>query len=236
MARKRSGCSSARCSAMRPPIEQPIRIGRSSSSAVMISRIIVVYCAEVSWYSSSCQPAGGDDLPCQGMSKAMTRWFARDARVVHQRRGTGARRARGVQAQQRRALAGLLDIDAVRPAEQIEMHVAADDRLESRAHALGSFGAQLGQRFLEVAKIGHEDLQVALGLQHAPLDQRHQVVRARRRPLAPEFLPFLFRARAAQRPTTASRTARASPTRSGPRRSRSARRSGRLPGGTSSSG
>jgi len=67
------GCSSARCSAMRPPIEHPIAMGLSSSSAVMMSRIIVVYCAEVSRYSSLCQPAGGDDLPCQGMSKAMDR-------------------------------------------------------------------------------------------------------------------------------------------------------------------
>ena len=79
----------------------------------MISRIMVVYCAEVSWYSSLCQPAGGDDLPCQGMSKAMTRWFAGDARVVHQRAVLPAVGAGGVQAQQRRALAGFLDIDAV---------------------------------------------------------------------------------------------------------------------------
>jgi hypothetical protein len=33
---------------MRPPIEQPIRIGFSSSSAIMTSRIIAVYCADVS--------------------------------------------------------------------------------------------------------------------------------------------------------------------------------------------
>ena len=113
MARKRSGCSSARCSAMRPPIEQPIRIGRSSSSAVMISRIIVVYCAEVSWYSSLCQPDGGDDLPCQGMSKAMTRW----PRVMRAS-FISARYCRPsapavCRHKQRRALAGLLDIDAM---------------------------------------------------------------------------------------------------------------------------
>jgi len=57
---------------MRPPIEQPITIGLSSSSASDTARIISVYCAEVSWYSSFCQPAGGEDLPCQGMSNAMT--------------------------------------------------------------------------------------------------------------------------------------------------------------------
>jgi hypothetical protein len=33
---------------MRPPIEQPIRIGFSSSSAFITSMIMVVYCAEVS--------------------------------------------------------------------------------------------------------------------------------------------------------------------------------------------
>jgi hypothetical protein len=37
------GSSSARCSAMRPPIEQPIRIGLSSPSAAEISSTIVVY-------------------------------------------------------------------------------------------------------------------------------------------------------------------------------------------------
>jgi hypothetical protein len=47
---------------------------RSSSSAVITSRIMAPYWAEVSRYSSLCQPDGGDDLPCQGMSKAMTRW------------------------------------------------------------------------------------------------------------------------------------------------------------------
>src|SRR5258708_9959996 len=56
----------------------------------------------------------------------------------------------------------------------------------------GSLAAQLGERFLEVTQIGHEDLEIALGLEHAPLDQRHQVVRAGRRLLAPEFAPFLF--------------------------------------------
>jgi hypothetical protein len=46
-----------------------------------------------------------------------------------------------MQAQQRRALAGFLDIDPVRSAEQLEMHVAAGDRLEPRFHA-GAPGAR----------------------------------------------------------------------------------------------
>ena len=98
----------------------------------------MVYCAEVSWYSSLCQPDGGDDLPCQGMSKAMTRWLRVTRCVVHQRAVLPAVGAGGVQAQQRRARACLLDIDAVMPPEQVEMHVAADDRLELRGHALNS--------------------------------------------------------------------------------------------------
>ena len=101
----------------------------------MISSTMVVYCAEVSWYSSSCQPAGGEDLPCQGMSKAMTRCFAVTRASFISAAILPPVAAGGVQAQQRRALARLLDIDAMRPAEQIEMHVAADDRLEPRAHA-----------------------------------------------------------------------------------------------------
>ena len=157
--------------------------------------------------------------------------FCGDARVVHQAAILPPVAARGVQAQQRRALARLLDIDAVRPAEQIEMHVAAGDRLEPRAHAAAPVRAQLGERFLEVAQMRHEDLQIAFGLQHAPLDQRQQIVGARRRPHAPELLPFLL-----GRPQRKGRgrhheRALASPTRCGPRRSGSARRSARPPAG-----
>jgi hypothetical protein len=61
---------------------------------------------------------------------------ARDAFVVHQRPVLAPVGARGVEAQQWRALAGLLDIDPVLAAEQIELEVAADDRLECRGHAL----------------------------------------------------------------------------------------------------
>ena len=132
------------------------------------------------------------------MSKAMTRWRRGDALVVHQRAVLPAVGARGVQAQQRRALARFLDIDAVMAPEQIEMHVAADDRLESRAHAPAPAGAQFGQRFLEVAQIGHEDLQIAFGLQHPPLDQRHQVVGARRRPAHQNFCHSSSGARSAK--------------------------------------
>ncbi len=39
-----------------------------------------------------------------------------------------------MQAEQRNALAGLLDIEPVRLAEQVEMKIAAGNRLEARAH------------------------------------------------------------------------------------------------------
>ena len=93
-----------------------------------------MYCAEVSWYSSLCQPDGGEDLPCQVEGDdAVT---ARDALIVHQRAVLPSVGAGGVQTQQRGALAGLLDIEPMFPPEQIEMHVAAGDRLELDAHAL----------------------------------------------------------------------------------------------------
>ena len=112
-----------------------------------------------------------------------------------------------MQTQQRHALAGLLKINAMLAPEQVEMHVATDDRLECHAHAaapegrslrsrersLRSWGAQLGQRFLEVAQIGHEYLQIAFRLEGAPFDQRHQVMRAGRWLAAAEFFPFRFR-------------------------------------------
>ena len=59
----------------------------------------------------------------------------RDARIVHQGTILAPVGAGGVQAQQRGTLARFLDIETVRPAEQIEMHIAAGDRLEFRAHA-----------------------------------------------------------------------------------------------------
>ena len=83
--------------------------------------------------------------------------------------------AGGVQAHQRNARAGLLDIDAVRLAADLEMDVAADHRLDI-ALMSGTFPFMppwQRQRFLEIAQMGHERSQVALGLAPAPLDQRH---------------------------------------------------------------
>ena len=65
----------------------------------------------------------------------------RDARIVHQPAILPRVGAGGVQADQRNALAGLLDIEPVRLAEQVEMQIAAGDRLEARAHRAASFGA-----------------------------------------------------------------------------------------------
>ena len=61
--------------------------------------------------------------------------FRRHPRIVHEAAILAAVGAGGMQAEQRRALAGFLDIDPVRLAEELEMHVAAGDRLELRAHA-----------------------------------------------------------------------------------------------------
>ena len=59
----------------------------------------------------------------------------RDARIVEQAAILPPVGAGGVQAEQRNALACLLDIEAVRAAEQVEMQIAADGRFETRAHA-----------------------------------------------------------------------------------------------------
>ena len=80
----------------------------------------------------------GDDAMARG-----------DARIVHQRAVLAAIAAGGVQAKQRHALARFLDVKPVRPAEQIEMHVAADDRLESRAHAAPPTGRSLASASLK---------------------------------------------------------------------------------------
>ena len=60
---------------------------------------------------------------------------ARHTGIVHQAAILPPVGAGGVQAEQRRALARLLDIDAVRPAGQLEMHITTDDRFEIGAHA-----------------------------------------------------------------------------------------------------
>ena len=54
-----------------------------------------------------------------------------------------------MQAKQGRALAGLLDIDAMGAPEQIEMHIAAEDRLEARAHATTPAGRSLAKASLK---------------------------------------------------------------------------------------
>ena len=57
-----------------------------------------------------------------------------DARVVHQPAILPRIGAGGVQAEQGNALARLLDIEPVRLVEQVEMQVAAGNRLEARFH------------------------------------------------------------------------------------------------------
>ena len=74
---------------------------------------------------------------------------ARDALIVHQRAVLAPVGAGGVEAQQRRALACLLDIDAMLAPEQIEMHVTADDRLELRGHATALAGRSLANASLK---------------------------------------------------------------------------------------
>src|SRR3984893_5444846 len=78
---------------------------------------------------------------------------ARDARIVHQRAVLTAVGAGGVQAEQGRALARLLDIDAMWAPEQFKMHVAADDRLESRAHALAPSTRNLASTSLKYRRL-----------------------------------------------------------------------------------
>jgi hypothetical protein len=74
---------------------------------------------------------------------------ADDARVIHQRAILPPVAARGVQAQKRGALAGLFDIDAMGSAEQIKMHVAADDRFELHAHSEPPSGRSLASASLK---------------------------------------------------------------------------------------
>ncbi len=58
-----------------------------------------------------------------------------NALIIHQGAVLPPIRARGVETQQWRALPRLLNIDAMFQSEQIEMHVAAGDRLKLRDHA-----------------------------------------------------------------------------------------------------
>ena len=129
-----------------------------------------------------------------------------DALVVEQAAILPAVGAGGVQAEQRNALAGLLDVEPVRAAEQIEVQIAAGDRLEARAHCAGLL-ARRGQHVLDVEQVRHERVQVALDRELAALEQREDVVVAGRRHLLPEHLPFV--ARRAQREAVVRRHERA---------------------------
>ena len=80
-------------------------------------------------------PAGGRrGLAVPGHVEGDDAEIVGDALVVHQPAILAAVGAGGVQAEQRNALAGLLDIKPVRLAEQIEMQIAAGNRFEARAH------------------------------------------------------------------------------------------------------
>ena len=62
----------------------------------------------------------------------------RDAPIVQQAAILPTVGACSVQAKQGNAVAGFLDIETVRPPEQVEMQIAADGWLETRAHAVAS--------------------------------------------------------------------------------------------------
>ena len=119
-------------------------------------------------YSPFCQPAGGEDLPCQGRSKAMTRKRAERLGVVEEAAVLPAVGAGRVQAHERNALAGLLDVEAVRLAGDVEVQVAADGRLEPGLAGLligrlpAGARARQRQQILEVAQVGHEGILVAV--------------------------------------------------------------------------
>jgi hypothetical protein len=66
---------------------------------------------------------------------------ARDRLVEHQVAELAAVGAGGVQADERDALPGFLEVDAVGTAAERQVDVAADDRLDLRHHALRARGA-----------------------------------------------------------------------------------------------
>ena len=136
-------------------------------------------------YSSCWKPSGGDDLPCHGMSNAMTRIVVRDARVVQQAAELPSIRARVCRHEKRNTSAGLLEVEPVRAIEQIEIEIAADDRFEARAHwhsrpkdgvaslahsrpkdGVASLAyallARRREHVLEVEQVRHERVQIAL--------------------------------------------------------------------------
>jgi len=83
--------------------------------------IMVVYCAEVSCIPQLCQPDGGDDRHGHGHVEGEDAMTAHDPprSITSAAPHTVARGAGDMQAQQRHALAGLLDIDAMLPPEQV---------------------------------------------------------------------------------------------------------------------
>ena len=104
--------------------------------------------------------------------------------------------ARRVQAQQRDAGAGLLDIEPVRLALDVEAQIAADGGLERGfAHRLrpARGGARQRQQLLEIEQVGEEGMLVAFELQRPRLDHGHQVMEARRRHRLPERRPGVLR-------------------------------------------
>ena len=125
-----------------------------------------------------------------------------DALVVEQPAILPSVGARGVQAKQRNALARLLDVEPVRPSEQVEVEIAPDDELEAGAHwhsrpkdgvASLAYGlpARRGQHILDVKQVRHQRMQVALDRKLAALEQREDVVVAGWRHLGPEQLPLV---------------------------------------------
>ncbi len=125
----------------------------------------------------------------------------RDARIVEQAAVLARVRSGGVQAHERNPFACLLDIEAMRAAEQIEVQIAADDRLELRARRAGGGRclshrrglARGGEHVLEIEEVRHQRMQVALDAQEATLEQRKDVVQSRHRHRLPERLPRLAR-------------------------------------------
>jgi len=155
-------------------------------------------------YSSCCQPAGGDDLPCQGMSNAITRKFSVTRGSFMTPRYCRPSEAGGMQAEQGNALTCVLDVEAMRHSPAARDAGSAGNRLEARLHEAALCGARR-ETVLEIAQMRHEDLDVALDLQVPEFRQCDQVVKPGFGIRLPEFRPGF--ARRAQRQTNAGRSA-----------------------------
>ena len=101
-----------------------------------------------------------------------------DGRVRHEVPELAAVRAGRVEAEERPALAGLLEVHAMRLSAEGEAEVAADDRLEigHRGSASRPRAARRGEDVLDVAEVRHEGPEVALDPGHAELLHREEVV------------------------------------------------------------